>query len=108
MALCHHFIVQLAAERAGVEQPYDRYALLGDDLVLCDERVALAYRDILRALDMPVSEPKTHVSADSFEFAKRWYIAKRECTGFSIGGLATTYKSYALVQGFLETQADHG
>lgn len=70
MALTHHFIVQLAALRARVDD-YRGYALLGDDLVLTDERVAREYQELLRILDMPYSAAKTHVSIDTYEFAKR-------------------------------------
>lgn len=50
---------------------FDRYAVLGDDVVIADSVVAESYRVILKTLGMEVAEAKTHVSKDSFEFAKR-------------------------------------
>ena len=70
MALTHHLLVCVAALRAGIRR-FKGYALLGDDLVLTNRRVTLEYLALLRELDMPVSEAKTHVSQDTYEFAKR-------------------------------------
>lgn len=47
------------------------YTILGDDLVIADPLVGESYKRLLSALDMPYSEAKTHVSNDSWEFAKR-------------------------------------
>lgn len=59
-------------------------------------------------LDMPISEAKTHVSLDTLEFAKRWYHKGVEVTGFSIGGLLSTYKRYSTLYEFIENQQHHG
>lgn len=70
MALTHHVIVQVAALRSGI-YGFKSYAILGDDVVIADDRVAEEYRKLLDTLDMPISESKTHVSKDTYEFAKR-------------------------------------
>jgi len=57
---------------------------------------------------MPISEQKTHVSLDTFEFAKRWVHRGKEITGYSIGGLLETWKRYSLLHEFFENQQQHG
>jgi len=107
MALTHHLIVRVSALRAGYPH-FNAYALLGDDLVIANAAVALQYKALCAALDMPISEAKSHVSEKIFEFAKRWFISGTEFTGFSTAGLFSVWKSYALLHNYLGTQCDHG
>jgi hypothetical protein len=107
MALTHHLIVHVAALRAGIPHFWD-YALLGDDIVIANAAVADQYRTLLSTLDMPISEAKTHVSNDTYEFAKRWIHKGEEVTGFSIGGLLSVWKRYSLLHNYLTTQLHHG
>jgi len=86
MALTHHVIVQVAAIRC-YKHNFSNYFLLGDDLVIADSLVAQEYLSIIHTLGMPYSPEKTHVSDDTFEFAKRWFHQGVEITGFSISGL---------------------
>jgi len=48
LALTHHVIVQVAARRAGIGQWFSNYAILGDDIVIADPRVAPHYLNIMR------------------------------------------------------------
>nr|UUW21449.1 MAG: RNA-dependent RNA polymerase [Guiyang mito-like virus 6] len=107
MALTHHFIVRISAHRNGIINFTD-YALLGDDIVIRDHKVAETYKHLLGILDMPISEQKTHISEDTYEFAKRWVYKGEEVTPFSVSGLFETWKSYPLFQNFLETQQRNG
>lgn len=70
MAITHHFIVWLAAARAN-KRPRGNYALLGDDIVICDSDIAREYKLIMAELHVEISSVKTHESKDLFEFAKR-------------------------------------
>jgi len=36
---------------------------------------------------MPISEQKTHISNNMFEFCKRWFINNEEVSGFPVPGL---------------------
>lgn len=108
MALTHHVIVQIAAMRAGYNRFFWQYVILGDDLVIGDGSVAAQYKLLCSKLDMPISEAKSHVSLDTYEFAKRWVHKGVEITGFSIAGLLETWKRYSLLYEFLENQAAHG
>jgi len=107
MALTHHFIVQWASRLCGNTSKFTNYRLLGDDIVIADDQVASAYRELLNRLDMPISEQKTHVG-DVYEFAKRWIYKGVEVTGFSVGGLLEVWKRYPLLYNFMENQKKHG
>ena len=107
MALTHHLIVRVAALRAGFPH-FTSYCLLGDDIVIANAAVAQQYKDLLSQLDMPISEQKTHVSNDTFEFAKRWFHKGLEVTGFSVAGFSSVWKRYSLLHNYLSTQRGHG
>jgi hypothetical protein len=116
MALTHHFIVQLAAHYARVKgnlntevgSYFPDYALLGDDIIICNTPVASEYLELLKILDMPISLPKSLESLDSYEFAKRLFVNRIEVTGFSLSGLESIKRSYSLLKNFLITQEEHG
>lgn len=71
MAVTHHFIIQWAAYMAGHRKMFTAYTVLGDDVVIADSKVTESYRRLINTLGMPISVAKTHLSKDSFEFAKR-------------------------------------
>lgn len=86
-AVCHHAVVRLAAKRAGLGVRHSQYALLGDDIVLRGDAIAKEYLAILKEIGVGVSEAKTHVSQDTYEFAKRWIHRGSEVTGAPLGSL---------------------
>jgi len=75
LALTHHLIVNCAAWESG--HPRDRlfknYAILGDDIVIFDKRVARCYHRILTSIDVKCSLAKSILSPKGLglEFAKR-------------------------------------
>jgi UTP-glucose-1-phosphate uridylyltransferase len=69
-ALCHHLIVAIAASRCGIDN-FKHYIILGDDIVINNDRVAKKYMKIIKDLGIEISVAKTHVSSDTYEFAKR-------------------------------------
>lgn len=72
LAFCHHVVVQIAAMRSGWLGVYPYYAIVGDDLIICDKGVADQYRIIMHTLGVPVNMTKSIVSDKGiFEFAKR-------------------------------------
>jgi hypothetical protein len=83
-ALAHHVVVRIAAKRAGLNPSFCSYALLGDDIVLTNDLVAKEYLNIMSQLGVSISESKTHVSSDTYEFAKRWIHRGQEMTGLPI------------------------
>jgi hypothetical protein len=86
-AITHHAIVRLSAKRAGYPIAWDKYVLLGDDIVLSNDAIAKNYMTILDELGVKVSETKTHVSSTTYEFAKRWIHSGEEITGAPLGSL---------------------
>jgi hypothetical protein len=74
LALTHHMIVQLAAFRVGYRGWFEEYAVLGDDVVIANSKVARAYYSIMvHELKVSIGLAKSLVSWNgSFEFAKRF------------------------------------
>lgn len=71
-ALTHHLFIQYAADSVGIRHFTD-YRVLGDDVVIRNNRVALEYLRLLDLIGVEVSKDKTLVSPNSFEFAKRFF-----------------------------------
>lgn len=58
-ALSHHLVVQVASHRAGFNLPYDNYMLLGDDIVIGDDKVANNYLNIMAELGVTINLDKS-------------------------------------------------
>lgn len=99
LALTHHFVVQLAALRAGWVGWFPYYALLGDDIVIADRAVAEHYLAIMRGLGVSISLHKSIVSESGLlEFAKRWYSGTRgELSALGPGLLLACVKNIYLL-----------
>lgn len=69
-ALTHHVVVQWAAYKCG-HTNFKDYILLGDDIVIKNNDVALKYISLMRKWGVDISINKTHVSKHTYEFAKR-------------------------------------
>jgi hypothetical protein len=76
MALVHHRIVWTAFGSRLKSQ--GNYLLLGDDIVIFDEKAYYKYCDLLEDLAIPYT---SNVSTTGFEFAKRVFFSGREITG---------------------------
>jgi len=98
-ALCHHMVVYIAGLRSGLKPKAIKrcYMLLGDDIVIHHDEVARQYRNIISSLGVEISKVKTHISCDSFEFAKRWFSSGVEVSPFPIAGILETSKSWPLL-----------
>jgi hypothetical protein len=94
MALLHHIIVQLAAEKAGLTKYkgkswiYPWYILLGDDLSLVGSDLYREYLSIMNIIEEGiVNRTKCIInrkgSANMVEFASRYFLQGREITGVS-------------------------
>lgn len=71
--LSHHLVVWYCEEKVYPGQRFDRYAILGDDVCIADEKVAALYRQILDEMGVSISLPKSLVSdSGGAEFAKRF------------------------------------
>jgi len=90
LALTHHAIVQYAAHLAYPIRTswFLGYAVLGDDVVIADQAVAVKYLAVMKEIGVDISLAKSMVSASgSLEFAKRTWIAGREATPIPLAEL---------------------
>jgi hypothetical protein len=69
LAVTHHIIVRAAALSLKIFN-YDRYLVLGDDIVIADQNVAEAYLRIMDLLGVSINLSKSIISSEILEFAK--------------------------------------
>jgi hypothetical protein len=63
MALCHHYLVRIAGLRCG-RIHFQDYLILGDDIVIADEKVALAYIEVMEGIGVAITMIKSVISND--------------------------------------------
>nr|UJQ92583.1 MAG: putative RNA-dependent RNA polymerase [Mitoviridae sp.] len=74
-ALSHHFLVWWCAEQVYPGIRFDRYGILGDDVVIADREVANIYAQTLARINVGISYQKSLISdTGGAEFAKRLRI----------------------------------
>jgi len=71
LAITHHVIVQIAAIKAGISDTFTDYCVLGDDIVIANDRVAVEYPNLMNSLGLEISTGKSVISTKFTEFAKR-------------------------------------
>jgi hypothetical protein len=122
LALTHHFIVQWAYwsvvkgdhglptrrsespdfKRYHRDKWFGEYAVLGDDIVIADGRVAREYRRIMVTLGVGIGLEKSLVSRNgTLEFAKRFYYKGEDCSPLP-------YKEYMSARGSLSALTEFG
>lgn len=98
LAFTHHALVQYAAMQSGVTQGtwFDDYAVLGDDLVIANKRVASAYLKLMALIGVEISLAKSVVSERQqgvLEFAKKVFFRKTEVSPISLLELLAAVRS---------------
>lgn len=77
LAITHHLIMQVSSRLVyhNVDW-FDKYELLGDDIIIFDELVAIQYLSLMRDLGVEINESKSVISPDGrvIEFAKKTYL----------------------------------
>lgn len=82
LALIHHAMVQYSAHRAGIGGWFALYAVLGDDVVIANDRVARKYRALCRLLGVTIGLEKSLVATGrTLEFAKRLFFRGTDVSG---------------------------
>nr|UPW42088.1 MAG: putative RNA dependent RNA polymerase [Beijing forest mitovirus 3] len=91
LAFTHHFVVQYAHFLAySTNKWFTQYLILGDDLVILDNKVAKHYLSIMRQLDVGVNPSKSLVSPKGVaEFAKRLVTSEEDLSGLSLKEFAS-------------------
>lgn len=101
--LTHHFIVYYCARLEGFKS-FNQYIILGDDIVIKNEAIAKRYIEVMNGLGVEISVQKTHVSKDTYEFAKRWiqpYGVIKEITGIPLKGIISNFNDHRIVYSIL-------
>nr|UUW21455.1 MAG: RNA-dependent RNA polymerase [Guiyang mito-like virus 12] len=89
LAMTHHALVQFSAWRVGHRAWFTDYAVLGDDIVICDRDVANEYVKVMDELGVKIGFHKSIISSNSsLEFAKRFFFKGEEASPLSLGGIA--------------------
>lgn len=98
LAYVHHLIVSWCWYTVyGVFPHVGSYIILGDDIVLADDKVAKKYISVMTRLGVDISFAKTHVSKDTYEFAKRWIHKDKEITGFPLAGIIQNFYNPVII-----------
>nr|QDH91115.1 MAG: RNA-dependent RNA polymerase [Mitovirus sp.] len=96
-ALTHHYLIYHCCRELGIRWKTLPYALLGDDIVIGNDKVAGMYKEIITDLGVEFSLAKTHTSKNFYEFAKRIYLDDHEITPFPVSALAESHKSFGMM-----------
>jgi len=106
LALTHHAIVQWAALRAGVitlgGKWFLDYAVLGDDIVIANGRVAKQYEFLMDALGVSIGLHKSLISVRglALEFAKRFLTKVGDASGVPLAEYWASSKSLSVILEF--------
>jgi hypothetical protein len=93
LALTHHVIVKIAAINANLADSIVNYAVLGDDIVINNDKVASAYVDIMSALGLEISMGKSVISNRFTEFAKKLRGPKLNFSPIGAGAVLASCRS---------------
>jgi hypothetical protein len=97
LALTHHIIVQIAANRAGFQSWFRDYGIIGDDIIIANDLVANSYKALMNDLGVEINMTKSH-HGNVAEFAKRWcHTALGEITPIGAGNILTVVRNVRLM-----------
>jgi len=102
-SLTHHVLVQYAAYRAlGIYGFFKEYALLGDDIVIANDKVAREYLALLREIGVEYGLAKSLISSTGgFEFAKRTFAHGKDVSGISLLALGIAKADHSVLEQIL-------
>lgn len=84
-ALTHHYVIKYVAYLEGYHS-FEKYAVLGDDVCIWEQKVALAYKRFMEEYGITINLDKSTISEESphiIEFAKRLFYNGEEISGLS-------------------------
>jgi len=99
LALTHHIMVAVAAKRAGFAYgTFKDYAVLGDDIVIANGKVAREYLNICKIIGVKVGIHKSLISRNGvLEFAKRYFVGGVDCSPIPLVELGAATRSVSAV-----------
>nr|URG16602.1 MAG: RNA dependent RNA polymerase [Mitoviridae sp.] len=104
--LSHHYVMYYCCRELKIPYHTAKYCMLGDDIVIGDERLATLYIDVMLDLGVDINLSKTHKSLHFCEFAKRLIYRGTDITPFPISALKETSKRYfTLTNLFMEWES---
>jgi hypothetical protein len=71
LALAHHVISRIAFIRNGMKPEFGNYCVLGDDIVINNNKAANTYLELMEGLGLKISLGKSVISTRFTEFAKK-------------------------------------
>jgi len=102
LAVTHHVIVQIAAIRAGFSKnTFRQYCVLGDDIVINNDRVAAHYQELMHTLGVGINPSKSIISYDVVEFAKRWLTPYGEISPLGPGNILNCSRNHGALGSLL-------
>lgn len=105
LALTHHFLIQYsywkAYRKVGI---FLEYAVLGDDVVIADKRVARYYLYLCRQIGLGVSLPKSIRSrrGSALEFAKRTFFEGKDVSPITLKGFLMAKSNVSSLVDFID------
>jgi len=114
LALTHHVLIRSAALNCDISK-FEDYCILGDDVVIADDKVAEEYQKIMKLLGVSINLSKSIISGSVIEFAKKLIIAPSSGSGYNIeispigpGLILQAIRSKVLTNLFLEEIVSRG
>jgi hypothetical protein len=113
LAVVHHALVQFCAWKENLF-PFDKYLVLGDDIVIADKVVSKAYQRYASLLGVVIGLPKSFTSSDGFfNFANQSYLDDNNLSPISFkeelsaGGAYDRLESLtkAIVKGWVDPES---
>jgi hypothetical protein len=102
-AVAHHFLLWVCCKNLNMDWKTSPYQLLGDDILIGDDKLGEEYISLITSLGMEYSPAKTYKSPHFCEFAKRLIYKGEEISPFPISSLKESHKRYyALVNLLIE------
>lgn len=102
LAVTHHVIVQIAAVQCGFKvNTFKQYCILGDDIVINNDRVASVYIQLMETLGVRINTSKSIISHDVVEFAKRWLTPYGEISPLGPGNILNCTRNNAALGSLL-------
>jgi hypothetical protein len=107
-ALCHHYVMYWCCKELNIPWRSAKYVILGDDVLIGDQRLAIKYKDTITLLGVDISDIKSHVSPKLYEFAKRLVFNGVEITPFPFSAIKESSKKFYLLTNLLVEESRKG